>query len=221
MLPHVVPRRTKCTACGCAIAGAIERLPDHDPRQQRGEGHSRSCPGWTSLRGRQSGCLGTLCRGQPACLHSPSPHKLPPERPGPIGPPKRKRCSQKPDAILTGSGCTGLSLRRSRVAAACRLRRSCRRDRGPVTLPRSGCPVHRSQHPAVVAQSLLPATPRGILRSRSAATPQPTPAKRRAIFINQCDTTLNRDPITPEPCLILRFTSDHPGKVCAEAHLIL
>jgi hypothetical protein len=29
MLPHVAPRRTKCTVFGCAAAGAIERLPDH------------------------------------------------------------------------------------------------------------------------------------------------------------------------------------------------
>ena len=60
--------------------------------------------------------------------------------------PKRKRCSQKTDAILTGSGCTGLSLHRSRVAAACRLRRSCHRHRGPV------CPstfrLSRSPQPA-------------------------------------------------------------------------
>ena len=52
-----------------------------------------------------------------------------------------------------------LSLRSSRLAAACRLRQTCRRDRGPVSLPRSGCPVRRSQHPAAIAQSLLPPLP--------------------------------------------------------------
>ena len=65
-----------------------------------------------------------------------------------------------------------LSLRSSRLAAACRLRQSCHPDRGPVALPRSGCPVCRSRHPAAFPcrpQSPPPAAPRGILRSRPAA----------------------------------------------------
>ena len=151
MLPHVAPRRTKCTVFGYAVAGAIERLPDHDPRQQRGEGHSRSCS--TSITVSQpTRMLLHVMPGQPIWLDSPSPHKLPPKSPG-LSAPKRKRCSQNPDAILASSGCTGLSLRRSRVAAACRLRQSGRRDRGPVALPRSGCPVRRSRHPAAFVQA--------------------------------------------------------------------
>ena len=127
-----------------------------------------------------------------------------PQRPTPgLSAPERNAGSQVPlrprelRVIAT-------SLPASRVAAACRLRQSCHRDRGPVALPRSGCPVHRSHHPAAVAQSLLPATPRGILRSRSAATPRPTPAKRRAILRQQQPT----NPLTPrllDPAYALRI----------------
>ena len=81
-----------------------------------------------------------------------------------------------------------LSLRSCRVAAACRLRRSYHRHRGPVSLPRPAVPFVAAVIPPHVPsppQSPPPATPRGILRSCSAATPQPTLAKRRAIFSNQ------------------------------------
>ena len=45
---------------------------------------------------------------------------------------------------------------------------------------------------------LRPATPRGILRSHLAATPLATPAKRRAIFINQSDHhNQSKTPISP------------------------
>jgi len=103
-----------------------------------------------------------------------------------------------------------LSLPRSRVAAACRLRRSCHRPRGPVALPRSGCPVRRSRHPAASRQSqpiAPPPPPRCILRSRSAATPRPTSAKRRAIFRHKTHPTTNQDPHTPrllDPAYSLR-----------------
>ena len=76
MLPHVAPTRTKCTVFGYAPAGAIERLLDHDPRQQRAEGHSRSYS--KSITASQSTrMLLHVVPGQPVCLNSPSPHKLP------------------------------------------------------------------------------------------------------------------------------------------------
>ena len=173
MLPHTALSRFKCIAFGFAERGALERLPASLSPQQRGAGHSRSYPGRPSPRGRQSGCLGTLFRGQPACLHSPSPHKLPPgEFPG-LSAPMWKARSQsrlRPRKLRV----IRLSLRSCCLAAACRLRRSCRRDRGPVTLPRSGCPVRRSRHPAAFPgppATPPPAAPRGILRSCSTARP--------------------------------------------------
>ena len=62
MLAHLAPRRTKCTAFGSAAGGAIERLPYHGSRQQRGDGHSRSYSKRASPRVRQPGCSCTLCR---------------------------------------------------------------------------------------------------------------------------------------------------------------
>jgi len=126
-----------------------------------------------------------------------STQAVPKDSPG-LSAPERKARSQKPDVCprkLWQS--SGLSLRATRLAAACRLRRSCHGPRGPVALPRSGCPVRRSRHPAAFAQSLLPATPRGVLRSRSAAPPRPTPAKRRVTFNNNQTITKPR-PLCPE-----------------------
>ena len=40
--PAFHPKRSKCSAVGDATSAALEHLPDHDPRQQRGAGHSRS-----------------------------------------------------------------------------------------------------------------------------------------------------------------------------------
>ena len=74
-----------------------------------------------------------------------------------------------------------MSLRASRLAAACRLRQSCRRDRGPVTLPRSGCPVCRSRHPAALPP-LEPFAPQGagpLLLLRRAARARGSACKRR------------------------------------------
>ena len=53
-----------------------------------------------------------------------------------------------------------LSLRSSRVAAASRLRQSCRRDRSPVAHPRDRHPVRRSRHPAAYFP-LAPFAPKG------------------------------------------------------------
>ena len=86
MLPHLTPRRSKCTAFGCAENGALERLPGSLPRPQHGKGHSRSYPERTSPQARQTACPCTFCLCQPVCLDSPAPHKLPPQDPRPVGP---------------------------------------------------------------------------------------------------------------------------------------
>jgi len=88
MLPHVAPRRTKCTVFGYAAAGAIERLPDHHPQQQRGEGHSRSCSKTRITASQSIRMLLHVVPGQPVCLDSPSPHKLPPGETPAYRPPK-------------------------------------------------------------------------------------------------------------------------------------
>ncbi len=131
------------------------------------------------------------------------------------------RNARQPSAAVSSQavGQHRFAVQASRCAAACRLSQS-----APESWPcyPSTKPAHRLPQPTprrIVR--LLPRRPRGILRSRSAATPQPTPTKRRAIFINQSDIKPNKDPITPETCLTLRFTSVQPGKVCANAHLIL
>ena len=101
--------------------------------------------------------------------------------------PKRKARSQKP-VRPRKLWVTVFSLRASRVAAACRLRQSCRRNRGPVTLSRSGCPACRSQNPAALsrpAHAPPPAAPRASFRSDPAATPQSMPENLRAITQQQ------------------------------------
>jgi len=178
-------------------------------------------PGRASPLASQPGCSCTLCRDN-RFVWTVHYHTSCPRRDPGLSAPKRKRCSQNPDAILTSSGCTGLSLRRSRPAVACRLRQSCRRDRGPVALPRSGCSVRCSRHPAALskpARAPPPAAPRGILRSRSAAPPQSTPAKRRAIFNNNQSIKYQTKTPIPQDCLILRYTSDQPAKcaLCARS----
>ncbi len=56
----------------------LSAFPISLPRQQRGEGHSRSCS--TNITASQaSWILLHVVQGQPACLDSPSPNKLPPE----------------------------------------------------------------------------------------------------------------------------------------------
>ena len=140
--------------------------------------------------------------GQPACLESPSPHKQPPHKSPGLSAPERNARSQKQVACprrLRESSC--LSLRASRLAAACRLRQSGRRDRAPVALSRSGCPVCRSHHPAAFPshpQSPPPAAPRGILRSHLRLSPPVAPAKRRAIFFNHTDPIYQSRPPNPK-----------------------
>jgi len=106
-----------------------------------------------------------------------------------------------------------LSLRASQLAAACRLCQSGRRARGPVNLPRSGCPVCRSQHPAAFAQSLLPPLPAAFCARVQRLCRSPRP--QNAVPYSSVNLTIpiNQDPSPPD-CLILRSTSDQ-SKRCA------
>jgi len=147
-------------------------------------------------------CKPAVPSAEPSCRRFPD-QKSPPttlDRPG-LSAPRRKARSQKQVACprrLREPSC--LSLRASRVAAACCLRRSCRRDRGPVSLPSSGCPVRRSQHPAAIAQPLLPPLPAAFCGRALRLSPPVTPAKRRAIFKQQPVTNLQtKSPYTPNP----------------------
>ena len=126
--------------------------------------------------------------------------------------PKRKAHSQsrlRPHKLRV----IRLSLRSSRVPAARCLRRSRRRDRGPVTPPRSGCPVRRSQHPAAFAQSLLPPLPAAFCARVQRLCRGPRP--QNAVPYSSINLTIpiNQDPSPPD-CLILRSTSDQ-SKRCA------
>jgi hypothetical protein len=105
----------------------------------------------------------------------------PRESPG-LSAPERKARSQKQVVFprkLREPSC--LSLRASRLAAACRLRQSCRRDRGPVALPRSGCHVCRSRHPAALPPfgSFAPQGADPTLLLRRAARARGSACKRR------------------------------------------
>jgi len=134
--------------------------------------------------------------GQPACLNSPSPHKLPPTRGLGLSAPERNAGSQvplRPRELRV----IGTSLPTSCLAAACRLRRSCHRHRVPVALPRSGCPVRRSRHPAAIAQSLLPPLPAAFCGRVPRLRRSPRPQKRRATFKQQPVTNLQTRTPTP------------------------
>ena len=112
------------------------RVAGDSPRSSAPKGTRSHTRRRASPRASQSECSCTLRRDNRlvwTAHHRTSCHG---KRPRPMGP-KRKRCSQNPDAILAGSGCTGLSLRRSRPAAACRLRQSCRRNPPQTSLPSS------------------------------------------------------------------------------------
>jgi len=169
--PHLAPRCSKCSPVVYADCAALERLPDFvaPPAARRRAlavmlyEHHRE-PGKLDAPAR---CAGTTSlSGQPIAEQA-----APGRHPRPIGP--RKECpAAKRRCVLASCGSSALRCRASRLAAACRLRQSGRRDRDPFTLPRSGCPVCRSRHPAAFPgrpQSPPPTAPRGVLRSRPAA----------------------------------------------------
>ena len=165
------PSRTKCSAVVYADRAALERLPNMmaPPPARR-----RALTVMLHERHREPDKLDApaRCAGTTSLSGQPIAERVAPEQePRPIGP--RKECpAAKCRCVLAGCGSSSHRYRASRLAAACHLRQSGRRHRGPVTLPRSGCPVCRSRHPAAFPsrpQSPPPAAPRGILRSRPAA----------------------------------------------------
>ena len=162
MLPHPSPTRFNCIAFGSAAGAAIERLPAHDPRQQRGEGHSRSCPMRTSLRGRQSGCLGTLCGdNQLVCTaHHPT------SRPQGNAPACRPPCGKpgvRAECVLASCGSFGchsvLALWRPHAVCA---------DRAAVIVALS--PVHAPAVPFIAA-SIPPQLPNPSSQAHARKTP--------------------------------------------------
>jgi len=86
MPPHLTPRRSECTAPGIPEAEHSNAWPASCPRHQRADGHSRSYSQTSITASQANRMLLHVVPGQPACLNSQSPHKLPPETPRPIGP---------------------------------------------------------------------------------------------------------------------------------------
>ena len=221
--PASYPSRSKCSAVVYADRAALERLPDllaTAAAQRRAlavmhEDEHHHEPANPDAPAR---CAGTSSlSGQPIAAQT-----APGENPGLSAPiwKARSQSRMRPRKLRV----IRLSLRASCVAAACRLRRSCHRHRGPVVLPRSGCPVRRSCHSAALSKPTRappPAAPRGILPSCPAAPPRSTPAKRRAILKQQSSTkTTNQDPHTHrlfDPTLHSGSTS----KVCASRTFVL
>ena len=118
MLPPGVPNAPSSAAPQLEQLNACPIIIPGSSAAKDTRGHTRR---QISPRASQPGCSCTLCRDNRFVWIVHHHTNCPRRDPG-LSAPKRKRCSQKPDAILTGSGCTGLSLRRYRVAAACRLR---------------------------------------------------------------------------------------------------
>ena len=169
MLPHTAPSRSNCTAFSYAARGAIERLPDHDPRQQRGEGHSRSYSKTSiaaSLANRMPLHILLGATGFPA---SQSSHKPPQETHPGLSAPKRKARSQSA-CVLASCG-----------SAAFTARLLC-----------SGC-INRSR-PA----NLSPNHPAAFCGRVPRLRRDPRPQKRRARIFNQSDIPINQDPPYPQ-----------------------
>ena len=200
MLPQLAPRRTKCTVFGCAAGGAIERLPDHGPRQQRGDGPSRSCS--TSITASQpTRMILHFVPGQPVCLDSPSPHKLPLERPRPIGPQK--------ETVQSEPGCNPRRLRLHRVVTApfsSSGRMSSASIVPPGSWPRHPSTPQLSRSPQPSSRRIVQASPRpssrrsprrfAVASSASAAVhARKTPCHIQQQSINQLP---NQDPHTPK-----------------------
>ena len=143
---------------------------------------------------------------------------IPEEHPG-LSAPKRKCPQPRPAASSQAPGhpltAAGISL-----AAACRLRRSCRRDRGPVALRRSGCPVRRSRRPAAFAEPpapLLPPLPAAFCGRVPRRCRDPRP--QNAVPYQNNNQPTNYQPRPPAlraaRCFGLRVHSGPSRKVCA------
>ncbi len=163
--------------------------------------------------------------GQPACLDSPSPHKLPQTTTPAYRPPKGMpdtQASLRPRKLwFIAASLPGIWIGGRMSSASIE---------PPGSWPR---------HPSTLRLSRLPQPPsRRIPKPPSIPSTHRTPRhfavascgyRRRSrpqnavpySSINQT-VSINQDPLTPgETCLILRYTPDQPGKVCAEAHVHL
>jgi len=200
MLPHTAPAVSTAPPSAVPQAEHLNACPIMIPGSSAAKGTRGHTRRRASPRARQTGCPCTSCWWQPVCLDSRPRTSCPRKLPRPVGPQK--------ETVQSEAGCNPHRLRLHRLVTAPFLC-SGRMPSAPIVPPGSWpcCPstlrLSRSSQPSsrrvyrAPRNPLLPATPRGILRSRSAAAPQPTPAKRRAIFINQPHH--NNQPKTPHP----------------------
>ena len=150
MLPHFTPRRFNCSIVVYVDSGALRTpAPIHSPGSCAAKGIHSHIRGDITVNQTNRLPLHILLVAT-GLLDRPSPHKLPPGKHPGLTAPKRKARSKNPAAVLASCGSSGFTLRASGLAAACRLRQSCRRDRGPVAYPRARHPVRRSRHPAAL-----------------------------------------------------------------------
>ena len=172
MLPHFAPRRSKCTAA-VSDSAALERLPNVIPpaaARRRALTVISARGGHHPSPDKPPATAHPVC-GNRLCSDNPTPYRLPPEDTPAYRPPKGKHAARSSMSVLASSGrhpaCRYVH---TRLAAACRLRQSCRRNRGPVALPQSGCPVCRRQHPAALSNAspqTPPPPPRVVLAATS------------------------------------------------------
>ena len=219
--PASHPRRSKWSAGGAAVSAPLERLPDHDPRQQRGEGHSRSYSK-TSITASQANRMplrillaATGAPGQPVTAQA-----APRRTPRPIGPHVESPESE-PNASSQAAGhsavtpcllCSGRMPSASIVPPASR---PCY----PSTFRLSRSPQPASRRNSRGHPSPLPHRPAAFCGRTLRLSPPVTPAERRAISRQQTYLTIN--PSLPEDCLILRIHSRPSRKVCASRTFVL
>ncbi len=202
MLPHTSPGVPNAALSAVPSAQHLNAYPIIMPGSSAAKGTRGHTRRRASPRARRTGCPCAFSWWQPVRPEAHHPHKLPPEEtPRPIGAPKRNASSQerlRPRKLRVIRS----SLLASRIAAACRLRQSCRRDRVP------RLPCHEPGVPRHFAVAF-----RGC-----AAT---TPAKRRAIFRQQTYPTDYQDPHTRrllDPAYSLR--PKQKGVRFAHVHLL-
>ena len=139
--------------------------------------------------------------GHPVWLDSPSPNKLSPQYIPGLSAPEGNARQPSVAASSQAVGHRRIADRASRLAAACRLRQSGRQDRGPVTLPRSGCPVCRSRHPAAFPcrpQSPPPNhTPRHFAVASCGCRRRSRPQDTVPYSSINLSISIDQDPLTP------------------------
>ena len=219
MLPHFAPGAPNAALSALPSAQHLNAYPIIIPGSNatmgtRGHTRRRASP-----RARRTGCPCTFCSWQPVRLDCPRPTSCPHRRSPGLSAPERNASSQVPlrprelRVIVT-------SLPASRLAAACRLRQTSHRDPGPVTLPRSGCPVRRSRHPATFTEPpapLLPPLPAAFCGRVPRRCRDPRP--QNAVPYQNNNQPINNQPRPPAlraaPCFGLRVHFGPSRAVCA------